>query len=76
MTETADKLRIELSQLSIQERAELAYFLIQSLDQEVDADVVNAWNIELTRRMQEINRGNAAGEPSAKVFSELRVKYS
>lgn len=39
MTETIEKLRLELSQLSIQERAELAYFLIHSLDEEVDGDV-------------------------------------
>jgi hypothetical protein len=33
MTETAEKLKIELSQLSTNERAELAYFLIHSLDE-------------------------------------------
>ena len=38
MTES-EKLKIELSQLSVQERAELAYFLIHSLDKDVDHDV-------------------------------------
>ena len=76
MTETAEKLKIELSQLSIAERAELAYFLIHSLDEEIDYDIESAWDIELTRRIQEINNGTASGKPSHQVFTELREKYS
>lgn len=76
MTETAEKLKIELSQLSVEERAELAYFLIHSLDEEVDYDVERAWDVELTRRMQEINNGTASGEPSSQAFTDLREKYS
>ena len=35
MTKTAETLKIELAQLSMQDRAELAYFLIHSLDEGV-----------------------------------------
>ncbi|BBD63670.1 hypothetical protein NIES4072_26740 [Nostoc commune NIES-4072] len=76
MTETVQKLRLELSQLSMQERAELAYFLIHSLDQDVDDNAEFAWDVELTRRMEEISSGTAYGEMSDKVFTELREKYS
>ncbi|MCW5315580.1 addiction module component [Nostoc sp. KVJ3] len=76
MTETVEKLRLELSQLSMQERAELAYFLIHSLDQDVDDNAEFAWNVELTTRMEEIGSGTADGELSDKVFTELREKYS
>ncbi len=76
MTETAEKLKIELSQLSMQERAELAYFLIHSLDENMDDNAETAWDAELTRRMQEINSGTTSGEPLNKVFTELREKYS
>jgi hypothetical protein len=76
MTETAEKLKIKLSQLSVKERAELAYFLIHSLDDEVDDEVESLWDIELTRRMLEISSGAASGEPSIQVFTELREKYS
>ncbi|MBW4469747.1 MAG: addiction module protein [Stenomitos rutilans HA7619-LM2] len=48
MTETAEKLKLELAQLSMEERAELAYFLIYSLDEESNYEVESAWNIELT----------------------------
>jgi hypothetical protein len=39
MTEIAERLKLELSQLSIEDRAELAYFLIHSLDEAVEEDV-------------------------------------
>ena len=76
MTETAEKLKAQLSQLSMQERAELAHFLINSLDEGVDADAEAAWDAELARRLEEIRSGNAVGEPADKVFAELRKKYS
>jgi putative addiction module component (TIGR02574 family) len=76
LTETAERLKLELSQLSVKDRAELAYFLIHSLDEEVDNDVESAWDVELIRRMQEINEGTASGKPSNQVFTELREKYS
>lgn len=81
MTETAEKLKLELSQLSAQERAEIAHFLILSLDgdvdnESIDNDVETAWDTELTKRLEDIHSGTAIGEPSNQVFSELREKYS
>ncbi|MBA3923956.1 MAG: addiction module protein [Nostocaceae cyanobacterium] len=76
MTQIAEKLKSELSQLSAQERAELAHFLIQSLEEDVDHDVEAVWDTELTQRLEDIHRGTEIGEPSNQVFSELREKYS
>jgi putative addiction module component (TIGR02574 family) len=76
VTETAEKLKLELSHLSTQERAELASFLIHSLDENVDQDIESAWDAELAQRTQEIKSSNASGEPSDQVFAELRQKYS
>ncbi|MGG6268765.1 addiction module protein [Leptolyngbya sp. AN03gr2] len=76
MTETAEKLKIELSQLSTKERAELASFLIHSLDEEVDEDVESTWDAELIRRMQDIQNGTASSQPAEQVFTQLREKYS
>ncbi len=76
MTETAEKLKLELSQLSLQDRAELAYFLLHSLDEEVENDVENAWDNELTQRMQSIDNGTAVGETASQVLSDLREKYA
>jgi len=76
MREDTDKLKSQLSQLSTMERAELAHFLIRSLDEEADEESESAWDAELERRMEEIRSGKAFGEPADKVFSQLREKYS
>jgi putative addiction module component (TIGR02574 family) len=76
MTEAAEKLKAELGRLPAQDRAELAHFLLDSLEEEADPDVEAAWDAELVRREAEIRSGKATGEPADKVFGELRKKYS
>ena len=76
MTEIAERLEPTLTQLSAHDRAALAYFLIHSLDEVEDADAEAAWDVELARRAEEIESGKAIDEPAAKVFNELREKYS
>lgn len=76
MTNSAERLKPELAQLSAQDRAALAHFLIHSLDEDEDADAEAAWDAELARRAEEIKNGTAGGEPANKVFAELREKYS
>ena len=61
MSETAQQLKPQLAALSSQDRAELASFLIDSLDEESDPDAEEAWDKELAARLQEIKSGNAVG---------------
>ena len=75
MTETAERLKSELSRLPAQDRAELAFFLIDSLDPQQDEDAEAAWESELERRAEEIRSGRAIGEPAESVFRELREKH-
>ena len=76
MTKKAENFKSELSQLPSRDRAELAHFLIHSLDEGEDSDAEAAWDAELARRMDQIKTGKAMGEPADKVFGELREKYS
>jgi putative addiction module component (TIGR02574 family) len=76
MSAAAEKIRKTLSGLSEADRAELARFLIASLDDRTDHDAEAAWESELERRAEEIRNGRADGEPAGKVFSELREKHS
>ena len=76
MTATAEKIKSQLLILSPKERAELAHFLIVSLDSQADKDAESAWDAELERRAEQIRIGVAKGEPAEKVFAELRAKYS
>lgn len=73
---TIQQRKLELAALSEQERAELASFLIESLEDEVDADIESAWEAELNRRAAEIHSGSAVGVPSEQVFAAMRGKYS
>lgn len=75
MAETVVDLKTQLAQLPEQDRAELAHFLIGSLDSEVDADIDTAWVMELERRKEEITSGRANGIPAEQVFARLREKY-
>jgi putative addiction module component (TIGR02574 family) len=76
MSKVAEKLKVQLARLSPRERAELAQFLIHSLDDHADADAEAAWDAELERRALEIKAGKAVGEPAKKVMAALRKKYS
>jgi len=75
MNEHLEKLKSQLGQLTDTEKADLAHFLISSLD-EKDEDVEAAWEQELSRRSDEIQTGKVIGKPANQVFSELRKKYS
>jgi putative addiction module component (TIGR02574 family) len=76
MTEAAEQLKPQLLQLPDGDRAALARFLIDSLDEQTDADAEAAWEAELARRAEEIRSGQAQGEPAEQVFAELRKQYS
>jgi putative addiction module component (TIGR02574 family) len=77
MASAMEELKAELAGLTEQERAELAYFLLDSLDETGDeAEVEAAWDAELARRADEIQRGTAVGKPADQVFAELREKYA
>ena len=76
MSATSEKLRGELSGLSETDRAELARFLIDSLDGGSDEDAQEAWDAELMRRAEEIENGRVEGEPFEKVIAEIRAKHS
>ena len=60
MASTAlEKVRSEALNLPEAERAELAYNLVVSLDEPPDSDVEKAWDMEIMRRLSEIDSGTA-----------------
>ena len=74
MTETVERLKNQASTLSVPERAELAYFLLSSLEPE-EAGVEEAWRAEVARRVAEIRSGQAIGRPLDDVLAELRERF-
>jgi putative addiction module component (TIGR02574 family) len=75
MTQIAEKLRDELLRLPTEDRAELAYCLIRSLDDDDDVTIQAAWETELECRWQKMENGETIGKPAEDVFARLQKKY-
>ena len=73
MSEVVTQILTHMPHLSQQERAELAYAFLCSLEPEEEG-AAEAWDAELSRRMAEIRTGQASGKPAAQLFAELRRK--
>jgi putative addiction module component (TIGR02574 family) len=74
MTKAVQEIKSHLRQLSQEERAELAGFLLESLEPEEEGAAA-AWDTEIARRMSEIRCGTTTGKPAEQVFAELRKQY-
>jgi hypothetical protein len=58
------------------ERARLAHDLIASLDGPPEADTVSAWDLEIVRRIDEVNEGRADLRDASEVIGEIRKRIS
>jgi putative addiction module component (TIGR02574 family) len=74
MAETLDRLKRQLEHLSTEDKAELAHFLLGSLEPEEEG-VDAAWDLEISRRVEEIRSGRASGTSAEEVFAELRREF-
>jgi len=68
MNTTTKQLYADALRLPDSERAELAGWLIESLDPEVDDELDEAWNTEIQHRIEELDRGEVTAVP----WSEAR----
>ena len=74
MTHKSQVVLEEALKLSPHERAEVAEQLIASLDEVPDTDVEQAWQEEIQKRVQQIERGEVELIDSDTVMAELRKK--
>jgi putative addiction module component (TIGR02574 family) len=73
MSEAAENLKATLSSLAESDREELATFLLQSLDQ--DESALEAWDNELIKRLQDIEKKRVKTVPADELFQSLRERY-
>jgi putative addiction module component (TIGR02574 family) len=66
------ELKERAAQLPEAERAELALVLIESLDGPADADVEEAWRVEIERRAAQVERGEVEPIPGDEAVERLR----
>jgi putative addiction module component (TIGR02574 family) len=69
-----DDFKSQTEELSKEERADLAYFLLQTLEP-AEEGVEASWDVEIHRRVEEIRSGRATGKPAEQVFAELDERY-
>ena len=72
MSQSLDELKAQAARLSEHERAELALSIIESLDGPRDADVEEAWRVEIEQRIRQIDNGEVQLIPGDEVFARLR----
>ena len=72
MTQKSQVVLEEALKLTTDERAEVAEQLIASLDEASDTDVEQAWQEEVQRRLQQIERGEMKTIPWEVVQRRLR----
>ena len=73
---TLEKLRAEVLKLSEPDRADLAQQLVASLDGTPDPKVEKAWDIEILRRLAEIDAGTAKLIDRAEFSRRMRARVN
>ena len=72
MSALLDELSKKAKELALEERAQLAQELLESVDQEADPEVRAAWENEIASRIAKYERGEAKLIPAAEVFEAAR----
>ena len=72
MSALLDELSKRAKQLAVDERAQLAQELLESVEQEADPEVQAVWEAEIASRIAKYERGEAKLIPAADVFEAAR----
>lgn len=72
MTHLLDELSKKAEALALEERAQLAQILLESVEKETDPEVKAAWESEVASRIAKYERGEAKLIPAAEVFEAAR----
>jgi putative addiction module component (TIGR02574 family) len=67
------KIESDLLKLPVKARARLAARLIESLDDESEAEREKAWLAEVARRDMELSSGKVRGVPSEAAFKRIKT---
>jgi len=66
------ELEQKATQLSADDRAQLALFLLQSLETTDEGDIDEAWRVESERRLAQVESGEIQPVPGDDVFARVR----
>jgi putative addiction module component (TIGR02574 family) len=71
-----EKVRSDALRLTDKERAELAHDLVTSLDGRADSNAVQQWDVEVLRRLDEIDSGTATLIDREELSRRLRERLN
>ena len=71
-----EKVRSEALELTDEERAKLAHDLVASLDGEIEVNADQEWDLEVSRRLAEIDSGTAVLIDRAEFSRRLRERLN
>ena len=72
MSALLDELSKKAKELGLEERAQLARELLESVDQESDPEVESVWETEIASRIAKYERGEAKLIPASEVFEAAK----
>lgn len=72
MSALFDELSRKAKELALEERAQLAQELLESVELEADLAIQGAWESEIASRIARYERGEAKLIPAAEVFEAAR----
>ena len=72
MSTLLDELSKKAQALTVEERAQLAQELLESVERDADPDVQAAWEAEIADRVGKYERGEAKLIPAEEVFAAAR----
>lgn len=72
MSALLDELSRKARTLTVEERAQLAQELLESLEQDADPEVQAVWEAEIASRIAKYERGEASLIPAEEVFAAAR----
>ncbi len=75
MTALAEKVREEVLELPVKERAEIARVLIQSISPPVEPVSEEEFRVMLDRRVKDLEEGRVEPVPAEVVFERIRQKF-
>jgi putative addiction module component (TIGR02574 family) len=71
-----EELEAEIKKLTLQDRAELAKWIVQSLDELTESEIGALWVDEAERRLDELEQGLATEIPAEEVLRRARAALS
>ncbi len=71
-----EELEAEIKKMTVKDRAALAKWIVESLDELSDSDIETLWVEEAERRLDELEQGDAAEIPAEEVLRRARTAIS